>query len=181
MSQEQQGGEGAVAEAEPAEEQVLSYPVPLASSGLRADVFLSVRLPRLSRSRIKIIMERGNCTFQDGSPVRPSTRVTEGDVLVIRRRVRDVRDLPDRYDVLFQDDALYVVDKPAGMPVHPTASYMRNTLVTLAARALPETPPRLCHRIDRETSGMLVMAKSVEMQRRVMRQFEDRKVEFIWY
>lgn len=123
-----------------------------------------------------MIIERGSCTLEAGGSLRPSTRISHGDVLVIRRPVRDVRALPETYDVLFEDDGLYVVDKPAGMPVHPTASYMRNTLVSLAAKALPDTPPRLCHRLDRETSGIVIMAKDLETQRRVMRQFEDRKV-----
>ncbi len=118
----------------------------------------------------------GRCTLEPDRRIRSSTRVSAGDVLVIQRPVRDKTDLPDRYGVLHEDEHLYVVDKPAGMPVHPTASYMLNTLVNLSRKALPETPPRLCHRLDRETSGVVIMAKDLESQKRIMRQFEDRKV-----
>ncbi len=118
----------------------------------------------------------GRCTLESGDPVRPSTRVATGDVLVVRRIVRDLLSLPDRYEVLLEDDRMYVVDKPAGMPVHPTSAYLRNTLVTLARRAVPSTPPRLCHRLDRETSGVVIMAKDIEAQRHLMRQFERREV-----
>jgi len=119
----------------------------------------------------------GRCTLEPDRRIRPSTRVTAGDVLVIQRPVRDKTDLPDAYGVLYEDEHLYVVDKPAGMPVHPTASYMLNTLVNLSRKALPDSPPRLCHRLDRETSGVVIMTKDLESQKRVMRQFEDRKVK----
>ncbi|MBW2263891.1 MAG: RluA family pseudouridine synthase [Deltaproteobacteria bacterium] len=118
----------------------------------------------------------GRCTLEDDRKLRSSTRVSAGDVLVIQRPVRDKTDLPDSYGVLHEDEHLYVVDKPAGMPVHPTASYMLNTLVNLSRKALPDTPPRLCHRLDRETSGIVIMAKDLESQKKIMRQFEDRKV-----
>jgi 23S rRNA pseudouridine1911/1915/1917 synthase len=121
-------------------------------------------------------MHMGHCTFEDGGLVRPSSRVSGGDVLVIRRRLRDVKDVPDSYRVLHDDDHLYVVDKPAGMPAHPAGSYLCSTVASLAALAFPEAPPKLCHRIDRETSGVLVLARTHEAQRDVMRQFERRTV-----
>jgi len=139
-------------------------------------VFLSRRLRRLSRSRIQVIIERGRCVLEGGRRIRPSTRLSPGDVLVITREVKDTRDLPERFEVLYEDDRLYIVDKPAGMPVHPTTCYSSRTLVTLARRLLPGCDPRLCHRLDRETSGIVVMAKDVRTQRRVMLEFEKRRV-----
>jgi 23S rRNA pseudouridine1911/1915/1917 synthase len=125
---------------------------------------------------VRIIIERGSCTLEGSGPIRPSTRLSPGDVLVIAREIRNPGPLPDHYDVLYEDEHLYVVDKPAGLPVHPTASYMKGTLVDQARQNLPDTPPTLCHRLDRETSGIVVLAKDRPSQTAVMLQFEKRTV-----
>ena len=85
-----------------------------------------------------------------------------------------------RYDIIYEDGAIIVVDKPSGMLVIPTPKGETNTLTDLLNRELDsrgiETNAYPCHRIDRETSGLIVYAKGKAMQRKVMDQFHEKKV-----
>src|ERR1700728_4409409 len=82
---------------------------------------------------------------------------------------------PTDVPVLYEDDALLVVDKPAHLPVHPTARYYRNTLIRILCDARPGQFLSLVHRIDRETSGVLIVAKTAAADRAVKRQLELRE------
>jgi len=76
--------------------------------------------------------------------------------------------------VLYEDDHILAVDKPAGLPVHPTARYHKNTLIKMVQAERPGAFLHLAHRIDRETSGVLLLAKTIECDRALKRQFEER-------
>jgi 23S rRNA pseudouridine1911/1915/1917 synthase len=148
--------------------------VPHDRSGMRLDRFLTWRIPRLSRTRAQRIV-RGQAYAPDGRPLRPNHIVRAGDVIVIYRPPLPEPEAPRTFGVLWEDEDLLVVDKPAGLPVHPTARYHDNTLTALlGARYSPK--PTLTHRLDRETSGILICARTKDAERSLKAQFESRRV-----
>lgn len=96
-------------------------------------------------------------------------------MIVIYRPPLPEPETPRTFGVLWEDEDLVVVDKPAGLPVHPTARYYENTLTALLGeRYTPK--PTLTHRLDRETSGIIVCARSRAAERGMKAQFESRRV-----
>ncbi len=132
--------------------------------GYRLDRFLAARIQRMSRARIAALVQLGRVTraghaASEGA-LRASHRVREGDALVLWRPALVERIVPRTYEVIAQDDNLLVVDKPSGLPVHPTASYQLNTLTALMRERLGEGHGwQMAHRIDRETSGVLLFGR----------------------
>jgi 23S rRNA pseudouridine1911/1915/1917 synthase len=135
--------------------------VSLGLGGYRLDRFLKARIKRLSRARIQTIIERGQVRREGQILDRASIRVRAGDRLVLRRPAPPEPPTPMHYDVLYEDEALLVLDKPAGLPVHPSARYHRHTLTALMRERLgPDHGWEMAHRLDRETSGVLVFGRS---------------------
>jgi 23S rRNA pseudouridine1911/1915/1917 synthase len=155
---------------------VLTFEVPRELAGLRLDRFLQTRIPRLSRTRANRIV-RACGVHDDGRPRRPSERVREGEVVLIVRPAFEEPETPTEFGVLYEDEAMVVVDKPAGLPVHPSASYHKNTLTFLLRERWPEQTPHLAHRLDRETSGVVVCARTIEDERALKACFEGRRVD----
>jgi 23S rRNA pseudouridine1911/1915/1917 synthase len=154
---------------------LLSFPVAREFAGLRLDRFIQTRIPRLSRTRAQeIVREAGRRA--DGSRRRPSDIVREGEVVLLVRAGFVEPDAPTNYGFLYEDDALFVLDKPAGLPVHPTATYHRNTLTYVLRARYGDRTPRIAHRLDRETSGVLACAKTVDDERTLKNAFENRRV-----
>src|SRR5512143_2330227 len=143
--------------------------VPADRAGERLDRYLPEAIPGISRARGQRLIEEGNVRLA-GEIVRPSTRLKGGEpmtVVVPPPVPLDVtpEDLPLR--ILYEDDSLLVVDKPAGMVVHPAPGHPRGTLVNaLLGRSGTlsgiggVSRPGIVHRLDRDTSGILVVAKS---------------------
>lgn len=126
--------------------------------GWRVDRFVQARIPRLSRTRIQRMLRAQERL--GGEALRPAGRVRAGQRLVLLRPAPDEPDVPRHFEVLYEDDYLIAIDKPAGLPVHATARYHRNTLTALLRERYPAGEvPRLVHRIDRETSGVLLLAR----------------------
>jgi 23S rRNA pseudouridine1911/1915/1917 synthase len=156
------------------------------SVGLRLDVFLAGLLPRHSRSQLQRLIKGGDATIS-GRAAKSNSTLRAGDVVAI--------EIPDAapatpaaqnlaLPVLFQDDDVIVVDKPAGMVVHPAAGHVEGTLVNALlfhADNLSgiggEQRPGIVHRLDRGTSGLMVVAKNDAAHRELTRQFHDREVE----
>ncbi|HEU4731964.1 MAG TPA: RluA family pseudouridine synthase [Kofleriaceae bacterium] len=133
--------------------------VPPELAGLRLDHFVKTQIPRLSRTRIQ-----ANITTQlrraDGHPAKPATIVAAGDHYVIRRPAQPEPPCPRTFGILARDPRFYVIDKPAGLPVHASAKFYFNTLTRVLAERFPDEPElQICHRLDRETSGCLVVAR----------------------
>ncbi len=142
--------------------------VPAVHAGKRLDRFLSDSFPDLSRSRVRHLIDEGLVTLR-GKVVRPSARVRGGEEVSLRIPAPRPLDLvPENLpvQVLFQDPHLMVVEKPAGMVVHPAPGHSSGTLVhALLSRADSLSGiggverPGIVHRLDRDTSGILVVAK----------------------
>lgn len=148
--------------------------------GWRLDRYLQQKITRLSRNRIQqIIRDRLRC---DARPLKPSSTVTAGLRFVL---LKDVDDEPeaepkDAIEVLYDDAHLIVLNKPAGLAVHPSARYFRHTVTQWLAdhaRGPDGVRPDLAHRLDRETSGVLVCGRGVPANRRLKLAFARRETE----
>jgi 23S rRNA pseudouridine1911/1915/1917 synthase len=133
--------------------------VPPELAGLRLDHFVKTQIPRLSRTRIQGII--GDQLHRaDGHTPKPATIVAASEHYVIRRTARPEPPCPRTFAIVLSDPRLYVVDKPAGLPVHASAKFYFNTLTRVLFERFPDQPElQICHRLDRETSGCLVVAR----------------------
>src|SRR5213594_688006 len=156
---------------------------------LRLDQLLARRLPQYSRSRLQQLIRSGFVRLNDAS-TRPRQIVRAGDKIDVREPpVEQIEIQPQRIplDILFEDDDLIVINKPAGLTVHPGAGQREQTLVnallshctTLSGIGGKERPG-IVHRLDKETSGCLVVAKNDLAHRELSKQFAVRTVEKIY-
>src|SRR5207248_7705238 len=100
---------------------------------------------------------------EGGGAVKPATIVAGGEHYVIRRPARPEPPCPRTFIVLHEDARVRVIDKPAGLPVHASAKFYFNTLARVLSERYPDEPElQICHRLDRETSGVLVLARDRE-------------------
>ena len=149
---------------------------------LRVDKFLMTRLPNASRTKIQEAANAGNIRV-NGNPVKSSYKVKPRDIVTVmmaypRREIEIIpEDIP--LDIVYEDEALLVVNKPAGMVVHPSYGHYSGTLVNALAWHLRGNPlfnaadprPGLVHRIDKDTSGLLVVAKTEKAKNHLAAQF----------
>lgn len=154
----------------------LRFRVPRECDGWRLDHFLKYRIERLSRTRIQEIIE-GQVSFADGRRVRASSAVRAGEVIHLDRPAPDEPDVPRYFGVLAEDDTFLAIDKPAGLPIHTTAKYWRNTLTALLRERYPGLPLQVCHRLDRETSGVMLIARDRAAGSRLKQAFARRLVK----
>jgi len=145
-------------------------------SGWRADRFVAQKIPRLSRTRVQRILKR--YAFDEaGRQVKPNRILRAGEKITVYKQPPDEPDTPREFGVLYEDDYLLAVDKPPGLPVHPTARYLKNTLTALLEERYGKNRPVLTHRLDSETSGVLLCAKGIDVERKTKRLFAQRKVK----
>lgn len=153
----------------------LRIKVPPTFDGWRLDHFLKWRIGRLSRTKIQEII-RTQITLP-GRAARASTPVREGETFLLRRPAPVEPEVPRTFDVLYEDEVLRVIDKPAGLPMHTTAKFWRNTLVAVLRERYPGAHNEIAHRIDRETSGALVIARTPAAGAFLKKAFAERRVE----
>lgn len=133
-------------------------------------------IPKLSRNRIqKAIESRVRISWD--APVRPSTPVREGEEVYVDDPAVNEEVIPFDPPVLFQDEDLLAIDKPPGLVVHPTHSHLRNTVITLLRQRTGEPELTLAHRLDAETSGVLLLGRNRDAARRIQLSFERGKVK----
>lgn len=147
--------------------------VPKEMAGMRLDVFVQAHLKDTSRTRARAIA-RVAARNLDGTHVRPNARVRAEQIIVLWRAPWDEVERPVEINVLYADEHILVVDKPAGVPVHPSARYYSNTVVKILGRRFPSPHLVLAHRLDRDTSGVLVLARSAAADRKMKAQLEAR-------
>lgn len=169
------GGEGAPAVAAGPAIIEQRFLVEAECHGWRLDRFLQKRIRRLSRSRIQRVIN-GDCDV-DGRPARPALRVYTGNTVSFRRPAPSEPAVPRDISVRYADEDLYIIDKPAGLPIHPTARYHYSTLTAVLRERFPGEWLRVCHRLDRETSGLLIVARTPEAESAVKRAFARRLIK----
>lgn len=158
-------------------------------AGLRLDHFLAARAEGLSRSRLQALIASGHITLNRAS-TRPGAKVRAGDVILLNvpaavATENVAQDIP--LAVLFEDDDLLVIDKPAGLVVHPAAGNPDGTLVNALLHHCEGLSgiggvqrPGIVHRLDKETSGCLVVAKHDRAHQALAAQFARREVTKIY-
>jgi 23S rRNA pseudouridine1911/1915/1917 synthase len=150
--------------------------VPAECGGWRLDHFLKRRIGRMSRTRIQAIIAE-QISFPDGRRARASSPVRAGETILLRRPAPVEPEVPRHFEILFEDASVLVIDKPAGLPMHTTAKFWRNTLVALLRERYPDEQMEIAHRIDRETSGVLLIARDRKVASFLTRAFARRAVE----
>jgi 23S rRNA pseudouridine1911/1915/1917 synthase len=155
---------------------------------LRIDKFLMDRLPNVTRTKVQSGIHEGFVKVNE-KPIKPNYRVHPNDVITVAfpEPPRDTEVVPENIplDVVFEDAHLMVINKPAGMVVHPAFQNWSGTVVNALAyrfQNLPEMPgnggrPGLVHRIDKDTSGLLVIAKDDITITGLAKQFFDHTIE----
>jgi 23S rRNA pseudouridine1911/1915/1917 synthase len=155
--------------------------------GLRLDRFLAGEIQGQSRARLQRLIEEGQVLLPRVKSVKSNTMVRAGDVITVMlpapiATTLQAEDIP--LEVVYQDADLVVVDKPAGMVVHPGAGNETGTVVHALLHHIEdlsgvggELRPGIVHRLDKGTSGLMVIAKHDEAHRELARQFHDREVE----
>jgi 23S rRNA pseudouridine1911/1915/1917 synthase len=143
--------------------------------GWRLDRFLMKRIRRLSRARIQRVI-RGDLEVNGVRVDKPGAVVRAADVVRFRRPAPVEPEVPRTVEVLAGDDAYYALDKPAGLPIHPTARYHYSTLTAVLRERFPDERLEVCHRLDRETSGVLLVARTREAGPLLKRAFARRRV-----
>ncbi|HPL63615.1 MAG: RluA family pseudouridine synthase [Syntrophales bacterium] len=162
--------------------------------GVRLDVFLSGQDVALSRSRIKRMVEE-RLVFVNGREAKAGQKLREGDMVRLLMRDAAAPGLePEKIpiSVLYEDESLLVVDKPPGLVVHPGAGRDSGTLVNALLHHCTDLRgiggvlrPGIVHRLDKDTSGLMVVAKTEQALDDLSRQFKEREVDkrylaFVW-
>src|SRR3954470_17376362 len=142
--------------------------------GWRLDRFLCKKIPRLSRERVQRVI-RGEC-WVDGRPAKPSLLVAPGQTVTFRRPAPVEPDAPRILPILKEDAAFYAFDKPAGIAMHPTAKFHHSTVTSVLREKFPGEALQITHRLDLETSGVLLVARGYEAAVALKRAFARRKV-----
>ncbi len=139
--------------------------------GLRLDSFLAARLgKKYSRVMVQKLIDDGLVT-RAARPVKASARLSEGETVLIRyRRVAEPPVPHETMPILYQDESIVVISKPGGTLSHPTDKVLHNTVTHLLAKQLGRKV-YLAHRLDRETSGTMVLALDVPSARGLYEQF----------
>ncbi len=144
--------------------------VPPESEGMRLDRFVQSQMKRTTRTRAQFIIER-SAFSPEGKPHQKADRVRAEQWICLWRPPWDEDHTDTELPILYEDDDLLAVDKPPMIPVHPTARYFRSTVVKILEEKRPHERLYLAHRLDRETSGVLLLTKNKEADRHVKKQF----------
>lgn len=160
----------------------------------RLDQLLARSLPDLSRSQLQKLIRQGSVLLS-GQPARPGSKVQLGEIITLSLPAAESSPLQPEIvplDIVFEDDDLIVVNKPAGMVVHPAHGHRHGTLVNALLARYPDLAtltqadagsaerPGIVHRLDRDTSGLIIIARTPEALHHVRRQFKARTVEKIY-
>ena len=163
--------------------------VPQEAAGWRLDRALAAALPTLSRERLKVLISAGNVASDAGVAVRdPATKVPSGSLFDIsvpapRAAHNEAQDIP--LAIAFEDEHLIVIDKPAGLVVHPAAGNFDGTLVNALLHHCAGSlsgiggveRPGIVHRIDKDTSGLIVAAKTDRAHEGLAAQFAKHSID----
>lgn len=159
------------------------------SDGQRFDRFLDSHCDNFSRSRIQALISEGSATL-DGRAAKPSTKVRRGQTIVVnvpeaRASTLEPQNIP--ISIVYEDSELLVVDKPAGMTVHPAPGHPDGTLVNAVLAHCPDLQsiggavrPGIVHRLDKDTSGLLVVAKNDRAHRLLSEQLKARTMTKVY-
>lgn len=149
-------------------------------SGMRLDQIAALAFPDYSRSRLKTWIQEGGLTV-DGKILRPRDKLFGGEKLVVDTKIEhQERWQPQAIDmdIVFEDEHILVLNKPAGLVVHPAAGHQDGTLLNALLHHAPQlnSVPRagIVHRLDKDTTGLMVVAKTIPAQTELVAQLQER-------
>ncbi len=153
----------------------------------RLDAFLVRMIPTESRTRLAAHVN-GGLVLVNGMRCKPSRKLEIGEMISVGelgvKPIHDLTPKPVEFEIIFEDDHLMVINKPAGLSVHPSSSSSDATLVhgllyrnANLSQASGEFRPGIVHRLDKDTSGLLLIAKNDSVHRALQKQIQDKKVE----
>ena len=168
------------------ENQSLTFQVETEDTGKRFDAFLSEKIENWSRSRLQKLIDDGDATV-NGSQAKSSYKLRAADEVEIELTELPVKDFePENIalEIIYEDEWLAVINKPAGMVVHPGAGVSGGTLANAIAHHFKlktadskhENRVGIVHRLDKDTSGLIVVAKTEEIHEQLSGQFREREV-----
>jgi 23S rRNA pseudouridine1911/1915/1917 synthase len=154
------------------------------SKGIRLDKFLTAKISWLSRAKISNLINQGLVRVE-GKIKKPSFHLDSGQkvTLTLIEEKKELKPFDFAVKIVYEDDDIIVVDKPGGLVVHPPqAGYSRtlvNALISLKKELAKIEPlrPGVVHRLDKETSGIMILAKNKQSYQDLVRQFKERKIE----
>lgn len=154
----------------------------VSAKGMRLDAVAATLFPDYSRGQLQSWIKAGELTV-NGVGKKPNTKLTGGELLELNAQLQDVNDWQAEdiaIDVVFEDDHILVVNKPAGMVVHPAAGNYTGTLLNGLLFHYPDAKhiPRagIVHRLDKDTTGLMVVAKTLQAQNHLVQQLQSRTV-----
>jgi len=166
-------------------DRAFSYQVPEPFEYARLDVFLFSRLAGMSRSGVQRLI-KGGAVQVNGRVAKPSRRLHRQDLVsgILPAPVKVLEPEPVDFDIIHEDDALLVIDKPAGLVVHPAPGHGTGTLIHGLLHYSPRLTevgdglrPGIVHRLDKQTSGLMVVAKNPDVHATLIRLFKSGRVK----
>ena len=168
-------------------EKVFERTVQPVKSGTRLDVYLVESGIGLSRSRVSELIKGGNVTIDGKVVKKPSHRVRAGEHIVVRYEIPEEAELIPQedieIDILYEDSEIIVINKPPGLVVHPAKGHFTGTVVNALLKKITHIGgesdrlrPGIVHRLDKETSGVMVIAKTERAVRSLSRQIMERSM-----
>lgn len=147
--------------------------------GIRLDLFLSRRIKRMSRSLAATLIRQGMVRREPGGALlKPSARVLEGERVILRRKKLEEAPIDDIVlPIVYADERIMAVSKPGDLVVHPTASAYHRTLIRVLRVRMGEGDLDLAHRIDKETSGLVLLGRDPAASAHLKEQFASRDVK----
>lgn len=163
-----------------------TFTVTSSDANIRLDIFLSQKLPDITRSRIKNLIEDGRVCL-NGKPVKAGAKIKTGDRIdIVIPEPQPIKAEPEKIplDVLYEDSHIIVINKPHGLTVHPGAGRRAGTLVNALLYHCKDLSgiggalrPGIVHRIDKDTSGVLVVAKTDKSHQFLAKQFKEHSIK----
>lgn len=160
----------------------LAAEVPFSLSGCRLDQAVAQLFPDYSRSRLQSWIKSGDLTV-NGEQMRPRDKLVGGEQVAINTELEEEKRWKAEdiaLDVVYEDEHILVINKPAGLVVHPAAGHHEGTLLNALLHHCPEvsTVPRagIVHRLDKDTTGLMVVAKTIEAQTELVTQLQERSM-----
>ena len=153
------------------------------SEGIRVDKYLTESLPHLSRTKIKKLLDEGSITINELF-AKANQKLKYHDIIRIEiQPPRGLQAEPLQLNVIYEDEDLMVIDKPVGLVVHPGPGHPDHTLVNAILAHCPEIGmnndllrPGIVHRLDKDTSGLIVIAKNNQIKENLINQFKNHTV-----
>ncbi|WP_440909918.1 RluA family pseudouridine synthase [Candidatus Pelagibacter sp.] len=169
----------------------INYIVDVEDKNLRIDIFINKKNIELSRTRIKNLILNSNVMLNGSTLIDPSKKISEGDnisIIIPEPKKLSLKPYKFKLNIIHEDSDLIVIDKPAGIAMHPAPGNYDNTIVNALidydkdslSNIGDELRPGIVHRIDKDTSGLIVVAKNNKTHEELSKQFNEHSITRVY-